>query len=68
VVRTTAVTILTPIDDELPKWLPETHISLSFMTYGLEQLIGAIKVRAERPGHLSMSHGAPAPSYKALMT
>lgn len=33
-----------------PKWLPKTEIRLSFQQYGLEQLIGAIKVRVQKLG------------------
>lgn len=34
----------------LPTWLPRTHIRLSFQEYGLEQTVGAIKVRVQEQG------------------
>lgn len=33
-----------------PGWLPETRIRLNFADYSLEQLLGAIKIRAEKLG------------------
>lgn len=36
--------------DAPPKWLPKSEIRLSFQQYGLEQLLGAIKLRAEKLG------------------
>jgi hypothetical protein len=36
--------------DTPPKWLPKTEIRLSFQQYGLEQLLGAIKVRVQKLG------------------
>jgi hypothetical protein len=35
-----------------PIWLPESEIRLNFSAYGLEQLLGAIKVRAEKLGSI----------------
>ena len=36
--------------DAVPGWLPTHHIRLSYPTYGLDQLIGAIKLRAQSVG------------------
>jgi hypothetical protein len=36
--------------DQPPKWLPKSEIRLSFQQYGLDQLLGAIKVRAQKLG------------------
>jgi ElaB/YqjD/DUF883 family membrane-anchored ribosome-binding protein len=36
--------------DALPKWLPTTELRLSYPQYGLEQLLGAIKIRAQKLG------------------
>src|SRR6266478_4996773 len=36
--------------DQPPLWLPKREIRLSFEQYGLEQLVGAVKVRAEKLG------------------
>ena len=35
---------------DVPRWLPESKIRLSLADYGLDQCIGAIKVRAEELG------------------
>lgn len=37
----------------LPPWLPETRVRLSFEDYGFEQLVGAIRVRAQELGSVS---------------
>ncbi len=37
-------------NDQPPKWLPKAEIRLSFQQYGLDQLLGAIKVRAQKLG------------------
>lgn len=37
-------------DSQLPKWLPETHVRFSLETYGVEQAIGAIKLRVQEVG------------------
>lgn len=34
----------------LPKWLPETHVRFAFEDYGLEQLVGAVKLRVQEQG------------------
>jgi hypothetical protein len=34
----------------LPKWLPSTHIRFGFADYGLNQLVGAIKLRVQEHG------------------
>jgi hypothetical protein len=34
----------------LPKWLPTTHIRFCFEDYGLNQLVGAIKLRVQEQG------------------
>jgi hypothetical protein len=34
----------------LPKWLPGTHIRFSFEDYGINQLVGAIKLRVQEEG------------------
>jgi hypothetical protein len=34
----------------LPKWLPDTHIRCVYDDYGIEQLVGAIKVRVQEQG------------------
>jgi len=36
----------------LPKWLPTTHVRFSFDDYGLTQLVGAIKLRAQEQGEV----------------
>lgn len=36
--------------DQPPKWLPRSEIRLSFQQYGFEQLVGAVKVRANKLG------------------
>lgn len=36
--------------DTPPRWLPKTEIRLSFQQYGLEQMLGAIKVRVQKLG------------------
>jgi len=41
--------------DQPPKWLPKSEIRLSFQQYGLDQLLGAIKVRAQKLGSLVRS-------------
>lgn len=35
-----------------PKWLPEKRIRFSYQQYGLEQLIGAVKMRAQELGSI----------------
>ncbi len=35
-----------------PVWLPESEIRLDFAAYGLEQLVGAIKIRTEKLGSI----------------
>jgi hypothetical protein len=35
---------------QLPKWLPGTHIRFNFTDYGIDQLVGAIKVRVQDQG------------------
>lgn len=37
----------------LPLWLPETRVRLSFEDYGFEQLVGAIRGRAQELGSIS---------------
>lgn len=37
-------------DDPVPGWLPKHHIRLSYPVYGPDQLVGAIKVRAQNAG------------------
>jgi len=37
-------------DARPPKWLPDSEIRLSYTQYGLEQLLGAIKLRAQKVG------------------
>lgn len=44
--------------DQPPKWLPQSGIRLSFQQYGFEQLIGAVKVRAEKLGSIIKSETA----------
>lgn len=44
--------------DRPPPWLPTREIRLSFEQYGFEQLIGAVKVRAERLGSIVKSETA----------
>jgi hypothetical protein len=34
----------------LPKWLPSTHIRFAFADYGIDQLVGAIKLRVQEQG------------------
>jgi len=34
----------------LPKWLPDTHVRFALEQYGIEQLAGAIKMRAQQRG------------------
>jgi hypothetical protein len=34
----------------LPKWLPGTHIRFNFTDYGIDQLVGAIKLRIQEQG------------------
>jgi TIR domain len=34
----------------LPKWLPGTHIRFNFADYGIDQLVGAIKLRIQEQG------------------
>ncbi len=34
----------------LPKWLPATHIRFNFADYGIDQLVGAIKLRVQEQG------------------
>ena len=34
----------------LPKWLPLTHIRFNFADYGIDQLVGAIKLRVQEQG------------------
>jgi len=34
----------------LPKWLPGTHIRFNFADYGIDQLVGAIKLRVQEQG------------------
>ncbi len=34
----------------LPKWLPLTHIRFNFADYGIDQVIGAIKLRVQEQG------------------
>ncbi|MGD0923405.1 MAG: hypothetical protein ABSA70_16825 [Terriglobia bacterium] len=41
-----------------PVWLPESEIRLNFAAYGLEQLFGAIKIRAEKLGSILKSQTA----------
>lgn len=41
-----------------PVWLPESGIRLNFPAYGLEQLLGAVKIRAEKLGSTLKSHTA----------
>lgn len=41
--------------DQPPKWLPKSEIRLSFQQYGLDQLLGAIKVRAQKLGSVVRS-------------
>ncbi len=41
--------------DQPPKWLPQSEIRLSFQQYGFEQLIGAVKIRAEKLGSIVKS-------------
>ena len=36
--------------DSLPKWLPGTHIRFNFADYGIDQLVGAIKLRVQEQG------------------
>jgi hypothetical protein len=36
--------------DTPPIWLPKTHLRMNFPTYGLEQTVGAIKVRVQELG------------------
>lgn len=36
--------------DPVPDWLPKHHIRLSYPMYGIDQLVGAIKVRAQTVG------------------
>jgi hypothetical protein len=36
----------------LPKWLPETYVRFSLETYGVEQAVGAIKLRVQEMGGL----------------
>jgi hypothetical protein len=36
--------------DEPPKWLPEKRIRFSYLQYGLQQLLGAVKMRAQELG------------------
>lgn len=35
---------------KLPKWLPRTHVRLSYENFGLEQAVGAIKARVQELG------------------
>ena len=35
---------------KLPDWLPSTHIRFNFTDYGLDQLVGAIKLRVQEHG------------------
>jgi len=37
-------------NDPVPAWLPKHHIRLSYPTYGPDQLVGAIKLRAQAVG------------------
>jgi len=37
-------------NDPLPDWLPDTHIRCSLEQYGIEQLVGAIKIRVQECG------------------
>lgn len=41
-----------------PVWLPKSEIRLSFAEYGTEQLLGAIKMRAEKLGGVSKAETA----------
>jgi hypothetical protein len=41
-----------------PIWLPESEIRLNFAAYGLEQLLGAIRIRAEKLGSILRSQSA----------
>jgi hypothetical protein len=41
-----------------PVWLPESEIRLNLAAYGLEQLLGAIKIRAEKLGSILKSQTA----------
>jgi hypothetical protein len=34
----------------LPRWLPETHIRYAMQDYGVDQLVGAIKLRVQEQG------------------
>ena len=34
----------------VPKWLPRTHVRYALHAYGIEQLVGAIKARAQEQG------------------
>jgi hypothetical protein len=41
--------LLVTLDESKPPiWLPESNIRLNYSIYGFEQLIGAIKIRAEK--------------------
>jgi len=44
--------------DDPPKWLPQSEIRLSFQQYGLEELIGAVKFRAQKLGSIVKSETA----------
>jgi hypothetical protein len=41
-----------------PVWLPKSEIRLDFAEYGLEQLLGAIKMRAEKLGSIAKTETA----------
>jgi hypothetical protein len=35
---------------EIPRWLPSTHVRFAFQQYGVDQLVGAIKLRIQEQG------------------
>ena len=45
-------------DDAVPDWLPKHHIRLSYPLYGPDQLVGAIKVRAQNAGAMAKVENA----------
>jgi hypothetical protein len=51
--------------DKPPVWLPEMNIRLDYSQYGLDQLIGAIKVRAEKRGSILRTEDALTPAKRA---